>query len=86
MEKKSVVYGPQPRTVAFGLVLGYSRPPFQGLALCGSRCNRKFEVLSSTHSFVSIPETVNPEENYGAGYPRPKPVPTGFGKTTAREK
>jgi hypothetical protein len=62
MEKKSVVYGPQPRTAAFGLVLGYSRPPFQGLALCGSRCNRKFEVLSSTHCFVSIPEIVNPEK------------------------
>lgn len=62
MEKKSVVYGPQPRTAAFGLVLGYSRPPFQGLALCGSRCNRKFEVLSLTHCFVSISGVVNPEE------------------------
>ena len=29
---------------------------------CASRCNRKFDVLSATYCFVSIPGIVNPEE------------------------
>ena len=58
-EKGIIIVGSQPRTAAFGL--GYSRSPFQGLALCTSGCNLKFAVLSSTHCFVSIPEIVNPE-------------------------